>query len=177
MPSWLPGAAFAVLAALFAIWRARRPKLRETRPHGFAAIRVLLPGQLVPYFGVYAPARADLAGYAAMAVWFWALLTAASFGMFMLPARAVVLIPVVTAALGGFVVYAESRSTRTIGPNVIAYHSFFRSLSWSVPLLEVTQCEVVPGKPQPRLRVCTRQRSRLLPLTAGLWEQLSAGYA
>ena len=177
MPPWLLGAAFAALGVLLAIRRSRRAQLHETRPHGFAAIRVLLPHELVPYFGVYAPARADLVGYAVMAAWFWALVTLASVGMFMLPTWTIVLISVATAAAGSAAVHAESRSKRIIGPNAIAYESPLQLFSWSVPLLEVTQCEVVPGSPNPRLRVCTRQRSRQLPLTAGLWKELSAGYA
>ena len=177
MPPWLLGAALAVLGVLLAIRRSRRAQLHETRPHGFAAIRVLLPHELVPYFGVYAPARADLVGYAFMAAWYWGLVTFASVLAFMYPAWAVVLVSLVTAGLASAAVYAESRSKRVIGPSVIAYVSVLPTLSWSVPLLEVTQCEVVPGSPNPRLRICTRQRSRLLPLTANLYKVLSAGYA
>ena len=175
MPPWLLGAAFAIVAALLAFRRSRRVQLHETRPHGFAAIRVLFPDELVPYFGVYAPARADLVGYAVMVAWLAGLALIGS--LFTLPVWAVPLVVAAAAGLGIAAAYAESRSRRVLGPNVIAYESVIRRFSWSLPLLEVTRCEVVPGSPTPRLRVYTRHGSRLLPLTAELWRALSAGYA
>jgi hypothetical protein len=175
VPPWLLAAAFALVAALLAFRRSRRVQHKEARPHGFAAIRVLYPDELRPYFGVYSPERADLTGYVVLVLWFTVL--AVFMSVMALPTWGVVLVAVAAAALASAAAYAESRSRRIIGPDVIAYVSLFRSLSWSLPLLEVTRCEVVPGSPTPRLRVCTRHGSRLLPLTADLWRELSAGYA
>jgi hypothetical protein len=173
LPSWI---AFVVAAAffLFSLRRARRLK-HETRHHGFAAIRVLYPEELKPYFGVYAPAHADLIGYAYVVI-FVTTLGAFVFA-YTVPAWVVVLICTGIAAVASAAAFAEARSRRVIGPEVIAYQSYFRRFSWSLPLLEVTRCEVVPGRPNPRLRVYTRQGSRLLPLTVELWRALSAGYA
>jgi hypothetical protein len=175
VPPWLLGAAFALLAALLAFRGSRRVQLRETRPHGFAAVRVLFPNELTSYFGVYTPGRADLFGFAFVVVWLSALASLASF--FTLPPFGATLVSVAVMALVGATVYAESRSSRVIGPERVAYVSPCRFLSWSLPLVEVVRCEVVPGSPTPRLRVYTRQGSRSLPLTVELWRALSAGYA
>jgi hypothetical protein len=175
LPPWLLAATVALAAFGFSVWRSRRAQHHETRAHGFAAIRVLYPDELKPFFGVYLPERADLMGYAFIAVF------VSVVGVFIfavtVPVWATTLIAITIATAASAAAYAESRSKRVIGPDVIAYVSVFRRLSWSLPLLEVTRCEVVPGSPTPRLRVYTRHGSRLLPLTNELWRALSAGYA
>ena len=173
MRIWLP---WLVAAAYFLfLFRRAQKRKHETRAHGFAAIRVLYPDELKPYFGVYAPGRAELIGYPFMVV----VISAVAMFIFAdnFPAWVVALIGIAVTAVASAAAYAESRSKRVIGPDVIAYLSPFRRFSWSLPLLEVTRCEVVPGSPNARLRVCTRQGSRLLPLTAELYRVLSAGYA
>ncbi len=177
MPSSLLFVVASLVAAAFFLFRLRRARTlkSETRPHGFAAIRVLYPDELKPYFGVYVPGRAELIGYSYMVV----LVSVVGVFIFAytVPSWVVALIGIAIAAVASAAAYAESHSRRVIGPDVIAYLSPFQSLSWSLPLLEVTRCEVVPGSPSPRLRVCTRKGSRLLPLTVELYRVLSAGYA
>ncbi len=175
MPPWLLATAVALAAFGFSLWRSRRARYHETRTHGFAAIRVLYPDELKPFFGVYLPERADLMGYAFTVV-FVSVVGVFIFA-YTVPAWATALIAIAIATAASAAGYAESRSKRVIGPDVIAYVSVFPGFSWSLPLLEVTRCEVVPGSPTPRLRVFTRHGSHLLPLTAELWRVLSAGYA
>ncbi len=167
-----------VLVVVFATyWRSKKVSglRKEARDHGFAAVRVLYPEELRPYFGVYAPGLSELVGVCFIGAWFVALL----FLAFVLtaPTWATALACTAGALVVAVAGYAESRSRCVIGPDAISYVSVLRALSWSVPLGQVSRCEVVPGKPHNRLRVCTSSGNRLLPLTSELWKALSAGYA
>ena len=86
-------------------------------------------------------------------------------------------VPVVVPMAGIAVVLAaaaivDTRSVRILGPQFIAFESPLRAFSWSIPISEVIQADLVRGRPHNRLRVIAQSGTRSLPLTWELWRKL-----
>ena len=174
LADWWWVLSFGALSLIVIVHRYRkRPRFPAPQDaRSFGAVRVLRADELRPYFGTYVPRFTDLMGLALLAGWF-ALLV----GVVVWSFTDKLAVPVASAAAFGLVAIAamvlDARSVRIIGPNHIAFESPISRFSWSVPLDMVQQCDLVPGKPHPRLRVHTTQSSFTLPLTTELWSALS----
>lgn len=155
--------------------RSARKQLGGTLPTvSFAAIRAYSVLELQPFFGVYVPTWREYLGYAVLAAWFAGLAAVVAYSSEVAPfivglAAGGAAIPAAAAA------FLDAHSRRVLGPDHISFISPVRILSWSVPLSDVLQCDLVPGRPYNRLRVVTRHRTRSLPLPQHLWESLRSG--
>jgi hypothetical protein len=164
-----------VFGAGFFTYQSRKAKRMPPRPsnaRSFAAVRSFRPDELRPLFGVYSAGRNDLAFFVYQLLLFVGVTAAITFANL---SHLLAIAATATAALGAFALLrAEWTSKRIVGPDVIAFVSPVRRLSWSVPLTSVIQCDLVPGSPHHRLRVHTDAGSFTLPLTADLAERLEA---
>jgi hypothetical protein len=152
-------------------YRARHRPATSSNSISFATIRTLRPDELRPYFGVYRAGRAEIFSAGFLLAWLGllAFIVTASFRTGAAVSITAVVIVVSVAAVA---VVLDFTCKRVIGPDRIAFESPISSMSWSVPLSDVRQCDLVPGKPHNRLRVHAGSGSFTLPLTAELWSAL-----
>jgi hypothetical protein len=169
---WWVGLGIALIATVFIARRSRGTRQQPADARSFAAVRVFTRDELRPYFGTYAPRLADLVTYLFLVI---LLVAISAVALFDLVPRTTWWGSVVAAALVGcFAGVLDLQSKRIMGPDRIAFDSPVPPMSWSVPLSKVSQCDLVPGRPHPRLRVHSDIGSFSLPLTNELWSVLSA---
>ncbi len=166
---WLMGGVICALAFLFARLhqRATGRAASAVEPRSFAAIRAFSPHELVPYFGVYRAGWAEWLSYAYLVIFFAAMgymVTASTTNSDSL-AFVVAALCFVIAAVAAWI---EAASLRIIGPQNIGFASPLQWLSWSLPLRDVQQCDLVPGRP-PKLRIISSAGARSLTLTRQMW--------
>ena len=163
-----------VLMVLLFVYRLRTRSRFEVPKdaRSFGAVHVFRPDDLAAYFGRYAPRFMELAVFIFFVLWFGiviGLVVWDSGGTRM----AIMLSLAVAVFTGILAVFVDARSVRVIGPDRIAFESPLPMFSWSVPISQITQCDLVPGRPHARLRVHSRSGSFSLPLTNELWKLLS----
>jgi glucan phosphoethanolaminetransferase (alkaline phosphatase superfamily) len=66
----------------------------------------------------------------------------------------------------------DLRSASIPGPESFSFVSPLSVFSWTIPLAEIVQADLVRARPHNRLNIISRTRSRSLPLTWDLWRKL-----
>lgn len=164
------GVAFAILN-----YRHRRQLQGGTVPAvSVGAIRAYSVAELQPFFGVYRPSWRELLAYTVLAAWFGLMACVITYTNEASPALTA-LAGTAGTLIAAAAAWFDARSPRVLGPETISFISPVGIFSWSVPLREVLQCDLVPGQPYNRLRVITTRRVRSLPLPLHLWEALRNG--
>ena len=165
---------FAALAVFIGVQERRDRFVRQSStvlPRSFGAIRGLTTDDLRPFFGTYLPSARDKFAYAVVVAFLAALAAAIAYSIDQRTSVVVVSVAGIIA-IAIFVVSVDARTERVIGPSSISYKSPFSVFSWSVPLSEILQCDLIPGGPVNRLRLILRTGNRVLPLTSELWRKL-----
>lgn len=163
----------AFLAAIFAIINLRHARTRligTLSPVSFAAVRAFSVGELRPFFGVYRPTWREFLGYGVLVIWLGGMSSLIAYTE-EASSRVVILAGLLAAAAAGCAAVTDGLSSRVLGPDRISFESPVAFLSWSIPLGDVQQCDLVPGRPYNRLRVVSRQGARSLPLPLHLWRR------
>ena len=164
------------VAVVFAVVRLRQQRSQRrqsaTKPRSFAAIAALSPDELTPFYGSYRDGWREWAGYAYLALFtaVMAYVLSEAFGANRALSLGLALAGLVVGVVAGRI---ESTTEIIIGPDRIARESALPWFSWSVPLSDVVQCDLIPARPG-RMRVITREHgNRNLALTRELWNLLT----
>ncbi len=153
-------------------------KLLVRFPSG-RAVKVFTPDDLRPYFGTYGPEAGEWVQFGIAALILSCLLFATGYvftkalGASLLPCLAS---GTAFACLALAALVVQARSVIVLGSDGISFVSPISRLSWSIPMRDVTFCELVSGGRALALRIRTNSgRSRTLNPTSRLLRQLRSG--